>query len=280
MTPSAGAGDDPGPDPRTDRRHLTTISYGTGDLLADRQQLYRFAQPKKEPITEWLFALVGGPEALGEPIVDVGAGNGQYLSALPERRRMALDLSRGMLLGLRQAGFAGPVLETDAQALPLAAASAGTAMANHMLYHVPDIERAALELRRVLRPGGVLLAVTNGRDHLAELGRVLDESVSELAGRPFHLDRSGERFTLEDGEDLLAVAFASVSCHHRRTELVVPEVDPVMRYLASMVGLSPTLPYGVEFSDVLAAAERRVTAVIARDGAFRVHVHAGAFVGR
>jgi SAM-dependent methyltransferase len=193
---------------------------------------------------------------------------------------MALDLSRGMLLGLRQAGFAGPVLETDAQALPLAAASAGTAMANHMLYHVPDIVLAALELRRVLRPDGVLLAVTNGRDHLAELGRVLDQSVSELAGRPFHLDRSGERFTLEDGHDLLAVAFASVDCHHRRTELVVPEVDPVMRYLASMVGLSPTLPDGVEFSEVLAAAGRTVAAVIARDGAFRVHVHAGAFVGR
>ena len=34
-------------DPRVDRQHLTTVSYRTGDLLADRQQLYRFVQPKK-----------------------------------------------------------------------------------------------------------------------------------------------------------------------------------------------------------------------------------------
>jgi SAM-dependent methyltransferase len=279
LTAPAEGGGNP-PDPRTDRRHLTTISYGTGDLLADRQQLYRFVQPKKEPITEWLFGLVGGPEGLGEPIVDVGAGNGQYLSALPGRRRVGLDLSRGMLTGLRPAGLGVPLLEADAQALPLAPASAGTAMANHMLYHVPDIELAARELRRVLRPDGVLLAVTNGRDHLGELGRVVDESISELAGRPFHLDRSGERFTLEDGDDLLAVAFDSVQSHHRRTQLVVPGLEPVMRYLASMVGLSATLPDGVEFGPVLAAAERRVATVIAREGAFRVHVHAGAFVCR
>src|SRR5947209_4032541 len=30
-------------DPRTDRGQLTSVGYPTGDLLADRQQIYRFA---------------------------------------------------------------------------------------------------------------------------------------------------------------------------------------------------------------------------------------------
>ena len=40
-----------------------------------------------------------------------------------------------------------------------------------MLYHVPDVDRALAEIRRVLRPGGLFVAVTNGDGHLADLRR-------------------------------------------------------------------------------------------------------------
>src|SRR5436305_14202446 len=93
-----------------------------------------------------------------------------------------------MLHGIADRGW--PLVEADAQALPLATASVGTAMANHMLYHVPDIALAARELRRVTRPGGVVLAVTNGGDHTEELGRLLGAEA---------LERSMSRFTLETG---------------------------------------------------------------------------------
>ncbi len=36
-------------------------------------------------------------------------------------------------------------------------------LANHMLYHVPDLDRALAEIRRVLKPTGVLIAATNSR---------------------------------------------------------------------------------------------------------------------
>lgn len=211
-------------DPRTDREQLTTVAYESNALLGDRQQIYRFAQPRAEPITEWLYNLVGGATALGEPIIDVGTGSGQYLAALPDRRRIGMDLSAGMLAGVT--GFGVPLVQADAQALPLRDRSAGTVMVNHMLYHVPDITQAAREARRVLRSGGLFLAVTNGRAHMRQVGQVLDDAIGQLSGETFHLDRSGERFMLEDGGDVLRPVFGFVDRHDRRAQLVVPEAEP------------------------------------------------------
>jgi SAM-dependent methyltransferase len=247
------------PDPRTDREHLTTVSYGTGALLADRGQLYRYVTPQQEPITRWLFGLV---DAMPEPIVDVGAGNGQYLAALDGRRTVGLDLSRGMLEGIADRGW--PLVEADAQALPLASESVGTAMANHMLYHVPDMALAARELRRVVRPGGVVLVVTNAEDHTKE--------ITQLVARPRD-ERSMSRFTLDSGAAILSPLFTHIERHDRRAEIVCPEVEPVMRYLASLTSFGIT-------ADELAAAEPRVAEVIRTEGAFRVTVHPGAFVCR
>ena len=44
-------------DPRTDRSQLTTVHYRTPDYLADRQQIYRFAQPRQGSMAQWLFDL-------------------------------------------------------------------------------------------------------------------------------------------------------------------------------------------------------------------------------
>jgi SAM-dependent methyltransferase len=70
----------------------------------------------------------------------------------PDLRALGLDLSPGM----------GPAAVADAQRLPLPDASAEAVLAMHMLHHVPDIDRAVAEMARVLRPGGVALAASNG----------------------------------------------------------------------------------------------------------------------
>jgi len=44
----------------------------------------------------------------------------------------------------------------DVQAIPYNDASFDVVIANHMLYHVPDLPKALAEIRRVLRPGGLL----------------------------------------------------------------------------------------------------------------------------
>ena len=231
-------------------------------------------------MAQWLFDLVGGAEHPLEPIVDVGTGGGQYLTALGGGRRLGMDLSLGMLTSLASSAPELPLVQADAQQLPLASALAGTVLANHMLYHVPDIDLAISELYRAVRADGVVVVVTNGAGHLGQLTALRDRAIGHLAGQPFHLETSAKRFTLEEGVELLSRYFPRVECHHRRAELIVPGAEPVMRHLASAVGLAPSLPDGVSFDAMLAAAEPLVREVVDTDGCFRVDVHAGAFVCR
>ena len=65
----------------------------------------------------------------------------------------------GPVRGARSAG-------ASVAALPFAAGTFDAVLAMHMLYHAPDVTAAVVELRRVLRPGGVVLASTLSGDHL------------------------------------------------------------------------------------------------------------------
>lgn len=113
-------------------------------------------------------------------VLDLGAGTGYCSRALgtryPKARVVLLDLAPGMLRQARAGASAWERLRGryaylcgDAERLPLADASIDLAFSNLTLQWCTDLDRTFAELRRVLRPGGLLLFTTFGPDTLKEL---------------------------------------------------------------------------------------------------------------
>jgi ubiquinone/menaquinone biosynthesis C-methylase UbiE len=95
----------------------------------------------------------------GMTVVDIGAGTGQFAAAFSDWygvRVVAVEPSAAMRAQIPRTPSI-EVLEGDATALPLPDESAEAAWLSLVLHHVPDLEVAAREIRRVLRPGAPVL---------------------------------------------------------------------------------------------------------------------------
>lgn len=256
----------------TGKEYLTTVQYRTDVNLAARQSIYAYQEPRIDLVST-VLDLAGLTGA--ETVVDVGCGNGIYLAGLGRRghrgRMLGVDLSPGMLAAARRAAPAAGLTAGDAAALPVADHVADVTLAPHMLYHVPDPAAAAAEFRRVTRPGGRLLVVLNGNDHLAELRELITSTAAAVefpAEAVAAVYDTYRIMTLDAGAELLSGVFSSVRRHDFIGELRLPGVEPVASYVASMpTGMVP------DPAAFVAAVTGRVP--FGPDGVFRVKTHSG-----
>ena len=95
----------------------------------------------------------------GMTVTDIGAGTGAFAAAFSDwfgLSILAVEPSAAMRAQIpRRPGI--QVLEGDASALPLPDGSADGAWLSTVIHHIPDLEAAAREIRRVLRPGAPVL---------------------------------------------------------------------------------------------------------------------------
>lgn len=112
-------------------------------------------------------------------VLDAGCGDGQALAPLaqryPQARIIGVDVSPAMLAraarGAENAGVAPELQCGDLHELALPAASVDLVFCNLVLPWCFDTERVIAQLRRVLKPDGVLHFATLGPDTLKELTR-------------------------------------------------------------------------------------------------------------
>lgn len=270
--------------------------YSTDERLQARIETHERYSELREPWPAWVANQL--PARLPGPLLDAGAGNGAiFLAVVPRlqagERAVAFDLSPGMLAACRTRAADARLVHTafvngNIAALPFAGATFGLAMANHMLYHVPDIPRAVAGLRRVLRHGGIFLATTGSRDDYAEMLALHAEGV-RATGLPLDPRPDGgviTRFSLENGRDYIAPCLPDVELRKREDALLIPTVEAFMRfYLSAWIytGASgpddPRVPPG-GWNALAEWVAARAGAVIAREGVFRMRKTAGAFIAR
>lgn len=269
-------------DPATGRRMLTESAYADDRNLRARMAIWTYATGRADPA--WRLRPVDWDGT--QRVVDVGCGNGFDLRQLLGRgwcrQIIGVDLSAGMLAtvaGQREPGRLA-LLNADAQRLPLADSCADVGLAMHMLYHVPDVAAAVGELRRVVRPGGMLLASANSGDSMAELHDMFDAVISGMLGHPAQA-LPPLSFTTQTGEDILGAAFGDITLHRREVTLAIPDSAPVLGYLDSVrAPILANLGEPLDFDVALTQTAAQVSHVIRADGSFRVTARSGVFACR
>jgi ubiquinone/menaquinone biosynthesis C-methylase UbiE len=129
----------------------------------------------RKQVIPWLLT---GAE-LGEHVLEIGAGPGAATEELRKRagRVTSLEYSHAFAAGLRlrTEGIGGDVLQGDASAMPFPEKTFSAAIAVLVLHHLPSREaqeRAFREIFRVLRPGGVFLAIEIQDGWLQRIGHI------------------------------------------------------------------------------------------------------------
>ena len=217
--------------------------YATEDGLRARASIYEGVSGPDA--RELAFQAVR--EAAPRRILEVGCGWGEFAERLQAELAadvVAVDLSQRMVELARERGVDAHV--GDVQDLPFEDTSFDVAVANWMLYHVPDLERGLSELSRVLRPGGRLVAATNSLDHLSELWT--------LVGRDRHWEQ--ERFFSENAEGPLRQHFASVERRDVIGSVTFADRSAARGYIASSVAHKHLADLVPDLSEPLVATRR------------------------
>ena len=100
-----------------------------------------------------------------EHALEIGAGTGYFslnlMLAGSIGHLTATDIAPGMLAALdanaKRLGLDVETVETDAEQLPFPDESFDLVLGHAVLHHIPDLDRAAAEFMRVLRPGGTVV---------------------------------------------------------------------------------------------------------------------------
>jgi len=223
----------------TDQQYLTQDQYKDSSNLDARIAIHQRFSTNPQGWFNWIFdTLVKLPAE--SKILELGCGSGEMwkecVSRIPAGWVITLsDLSDGMLdaawRNLVPLGRGFKFEQMDAQSIPYDDKTFDVVIANHMLYHVPDREKALTEIKRVLKDDGRLIATTVGNSHMQEMYRWLKRVNTNE--RP---DMFSNPFTLENGLGQLQDVFSQVEKLRYIDNLEVTGIDPLIAYIRSSIG--------------------------------------------
>jgi ubiquinone/menaquinone biosynthesis C-methylase UbiE len=210
----------------------------------------------------------------GMYVLDLACGPGLVAAAAAERGALPVGLDFcSAMIALARSGNPGLRFEEgDAEALPFADGSFDAVVANFGMHHVPDPVQALYEVRRVLRPGG-LVAFTSWAAPVENIAwKLLFDAIGE------HGDMSAAKAPPSGGglrqtEDLLrvldAAGFAETRARRVRREWRFAAAEDLLEGFrsgtvrtATLIGAQPQSAMPA----IQAAIARNVTAYRDRDG--------------
>jgi SAM-dependent methyltransferase len=205
---------------RLDDEDYVRDQYGTTENLDTRISVWHSDVAGRSPQDVALRAVSG---VHPRRVLEVGCGRGSLAVRIAKELQcevIGLDASAAMVAASTSLGVT--TILGDVRDLPFTSNSFDVVMAAWMLYHVSPLDDGLSELARVLRPGGRLVAITNGRAHLRELWRAVDA------------DRDEPSFSAENGVECLRDHFAVIERLDTATHAVFADRESAAAYLDSI----------------------------------------------
>ena len=215
------------------------IQYKSSANLNKRQNLWTLGD-NKITLGNWIFQHLNLHE--GEHVLEIGCGKGLMWctnkESIPRSVVLTLtDFSLGMVSKTKKnidnCGLSAEVIQMDAQNLLIPDNSVDLVIGCHMLYHVPDIPKALLEIQRVLKPYGRFISTTTSFSHIKELRDLLfqfnlDMTLKTKYFNPYHC---------EDAPGILAPIFPRVEYCEYNNNVVLENSIVLLPYIDSMFPL-------------------------------------------
>ena len=206
--------------------------------LLIRKNLHKKYSTNKQGFGNWLFELMNISSA--GKILEVGSGNGDFwqsnVKMLKATTKLVLsDFSDGMveLMCEKYDQENIDIMQINIQDIPFEDNSFDLIIANAMLYHVPELEKALGEVKRVLKPSGKFFASTYGENGLSSF---IFETLEKL---DIEMPKdSNKTFTLQNGEDKLLGHFEEVNRMDYEDKLMITHIQDLVDYIFSMTSMS------------------------------------------
>lgn len=267
-----------------DQAYLKNKQYKDSTNLDARASLHRRFSTAKIEWQPWVFAQM--KLKAGDRVLECGCGPGwlwrENVDRIPPHCQITLtDLSSGMVAeaesALVDSGHQFEFQPVDVAELPFADDSFDVVVANHMLYHVPDLDQALREIKRVLKQNGRFVAATNGNDHMKEISEFGHEIFPEETAvlKDTRLKRDEKfflSFRLENGGELLDPYFCQVDLNYYEDGLHVTEVEPLIAYILSTFNAHEIA------DDILSKLTNFLEAKLAADGVIKISKETCLFV--
>ena len=181
------------PPPLFDRRHVRRAFSRAAASYDDAAALQHEVEARLLESLDYFASRPGATDP--GVVVDLGSGPGTAARAMRSRwsraRIVAVDLALPMLREARRRTPWRPLRRGidlvcgDARALPLADGSVDVLVSNLCLQWVEDLAATFAGLRRVMRPGGLLLVTTFGSGTLQEMREAFAEADAQPHVSPF-----------------------------------------------------------------------------------------------
>ncbi|WP_051542208.1 class I SAM-dependent methyltransferase [Clostridium lundense] len=222
----------------TNIKQILKEQYKTAKNLKTRSLLHSY-NTNKIDWNNWCFSQMQIPNKA--KILELGCGTGdlwyENRHFIKNDWNITLsDFSSGMLentrKNLERVNYNFSYEEIDAQDIPYENEYFDIIIARHMLYLVPEIEKALSEIKRVLVNGGIFYVTTNSHDSMSELNTLVEKFDSNMG---LHNNGMCHRFNMEGGYLLLKKYFSQVKMDVLQGNIVVDYAEPIVTYKASTI---------------------------------------------